>query len=272
MTKIAEILPDGPEKEAMVKQFGPDGEVATLVKSFMDTKSKLSSTARVPGQNATPEEWNEFYGKLGRPNDPSGYDLPAEAPGSIKAILEALRPVAHANGISREAFSKLAAEASSKAAASEREMAAQRTEWERRFRDANGDRSDVLLAQAKETLDKLTASDPKMKEVLDKTGLSAHTAMLDAILKVRQAVSDDKAPFGGTGPAPGPSGEKLYETAMQIMQTPEFKQTNHPMHEITSRRIRQIQADLYRLGFSGLTDPKLHERGSLTLPDGTVIR
>lgn len=33
------------------------------------------SVIGVPGENATPEDWNAFYGKLGRPETPEGYEF-----------------------------------------------------------------------------------------------------------------------------------------------------------------------------------------------------
>jgi hypothetical protein len=272
MAKIVEVLADGPEKEAMVKQFGADADVAVLAKSFMETKAKLSSTGRVPGKDAKPEEWAEFYNAMGRPADPTGYDLPAEIPAAVRPLIESMRPIAHQSGIPREAFAKLAAELAGKAAASEKEVKALANEFEQRFRAANGDKAEAKMAEAKTVLERILASDPKAKEALDKSGLSSHPAIMEALLKVRSYVSDDRSPFGGGASTPGPSADKLYEEGISITQTPEYKQTNHPKHAIVAKRLRQIQADLMSKGFTGLNDKRLLPSETFTLPDGTVLK
>lgn len=271
MAKISEVLADGPVKEAVIKQFGADADAEVVAKSYIEVRDKLTSTRRVPDQSATREEWDAFHASMGRPPEANGYDLPADAPSSIRSILEALRPIAHQVGIPREAFSKLAAEAAGRASATERELQAARQEMEKRVRDANGDKADSILAQAQETLAKIMADDPKAKQVLEMGGLSMQNAMLQAILKVRSAVSDEKAPFGGTGPSAGPSAEKLAEKGLAIMGTEEFQKTNHPLHAVAARNLRQIQADLLGMGYNGINDPRLKPRLTLRLADGTVI-
>lgn len=55
-------------------------DLAGFVKSAIDTKSMVgANTIRLPGEKATPEERAEFYNKLGRPSDHTGYK-PTVAP------------------------------------------------------------------------------------------------------------------------------------------------------------------------------------------------
>jgi len=256
----------------MEKQFGPDADVEKLAKSFVDTKTLLSSTKRVPGQDATPDDWAKFHETMGRPPTADGYDLPSE-PGSAKAILEALRPTAYQKGLSREQFASLAAQIASETGASQKKVEELASSWEKRFREANGDKADARLADAKATLDKLIAGDPTIKEALETTGLAKHPGILDAVLKVRSAMSDDKSPFNAT-PAqpPGPTPGELHQKGMAIMQSKEYTDVFHPMHEIAKGNLRQVMADLMAQGFSGLSDSRLIPRPTFRLPDGTVIK
>ena len=46
-----------------------------VVESYRNLEAKIGDSLRPPGDDATPEEWQAFYGKLGRPETPSGYEF-----------------------------------------------------------------------------------------------------------------------------------------------------------------------------------------------------
>lgn len=45
------------------------------VKSYRELETHASKGLRMPGEDATAEDWNAFYSKLGRPEKPEGYEL-----------------------------------------------------------------------------------------------------------------------------------------------------------------------------------------------------
>ena len=52
----------------------------------------------MPGKDATPEEWAAFYGQLGRPETPEGYELPLPE-GDDGAFAKEMAPILHKHGV-----------------------------------------------------------------------------------------------------------------------------------------------------------------------------
>lgn len=81
------------------------GDVTTLAKNYIETKSFVGKKGIIPpGENATPEQLNEFYAAVGRPETPEAYefaavDLPENFPASPE-MEKAFRSKAHELGIS----------------------------------------------------------------------------------------------------------------------------------------------------------------------------
>lgn len=63
----------------------------------------------MPGKDATPEQWSEFYGKIGRPESPDKYDLPLPE-GNDGAFAKAVAPMLHKAGLTSEQAKVLATE------------------------------------------------------------------------------------------------------------------------------------------------------------------
>jgi hypothetical protein len=62
------------ENRALVeaKQWG---SVDDALRSYRELQTHASKALQLPGENATAEDWNKFYAKLGRPEKPDGYEL-----------------------------------------------------------------------------------------------------------------------------------------------------------------------------------------------------
>lgn len=67
------------------------------------------ATLTMPGKDATPEEWAEFYGKIGRPETPEGYELPLPD-GDDGTFAKQMAPILHKHGVSAEQAKGLAAD------------------------------------------------------------------------------------------------------------------------------------------------------------------
>lgn len=78
----------------------------------------------LPGKDATPEQWAEFYGKIGRPETPDGYEFQVPD-GGDKALMADVAATMHEFGLTKEQAQGLHAKLSEKVA--EREAKAEET-------------------------------------------------------------------------------------------------------------------------------------------------
>jgi hypothetical protein len=87
---------------------------SALAKSYVSLERQLSNGNKVavPGENATPEEWEAFYSKTGRPDKPEAYELkkPDGFPDEIwsEDEVKEFSTIAHKLGLSKKAANALA--------------------------------------------------------------------------------------------------------------------------------------------------------------------
>ena len=134
---------------ALEKTDAPDAEPGPLV---------------MPGKDATPEQWGEFYKQVGRPDAPEGYELPVPE-GDDGAFAKQASGWMHEAGLSKDQAAKLAvkwnelaatqaqaqadADAAAAKAAHEKntaESVALKTEWGQNF-DANMHQAKQAVSQ-----------------------------------------------------------------------------------------------------------------------------
>ena len=270
--KISE-LSEGPEREALVKQFGEDADVMQVAKGFIETKNKLSSTMRVPDSSDPPDRWNSLYDKLGRPESADKYELP-DAPETLKPVIEQLRSVAYDKGLSQDQFAALATQAGAVSAEADKQLADARQEWESKIREKHGDTADQRLAEAQHSMEKILADDPMTAGIIKRFGLDKHPAIMDAFLKAGAAMSNDRVPGVGASPPQethGPSPTDLYKEGMEVMRSDAYKSQNHPENKLAQARITEIVLALNHQGYDGFRDPRFRVNPTVTLPDGTRL-
>lgn len=88
-----------PEEIRDHKSLSHISDIGALAKSYVHAQSMIGADKVViPGKSATPEEWGEFYGRLGRPEDPGSYGL--ETTDEMNGdMVDWFRQTAHAAGL-----------------------------------------------------------------------------------------------------------------------------------------------------------------------------
>jgi hypothetical protein len=78
---------------------------------------------KMPGKDATPEDWAAFYGQIGRPETPDAYELPLPE-GDAGEFVKMAAPMLHKAGLTGEQAKTLATEWNSFVAAEQQKAAA----------------------------------------------------------------------------------------------------------------------------------------------------
>lgn len=79
-------LSEGNRKLADTKGWKAPGDIDKALTSYSELEGLVGKSLQVPGEKATPEEWNTFYSKAGRPETADKYEfkkpdgLPADLP------------------------------------------------------------------------------------------------------------------------------------------------------------------------------------------------
>lgn len=61
-----------------LSKFTDENPIEQLAKSYVELEGKLGKSAAIPEANASEEEWDRFYSRVGRPSKADEYDVPAD--------------------------------------------------------------------------------------------------------------------------------------------------------------------------------------------------
>lgn len=255
---LKDLLPD--DFEGRDSLSGKYNSVEDLAKAYQNLATKLSSTARVPEESATGEEWDSFYSRMGRPETPHGYVMPDGE--KEKAALDPLTKVAHEAGLTKEQWEKMSGVAQKQLVrnheAEQTSIDKAREEWQDSAKRKYGETLDEKLAAAKRTLDNLNEQNPDIGSVLNKTGLVDHPAILDLMIQTGESEMDDTTPSGSISAAGG--DEDAMQMAIKIRQFVKkgsVTNSRHIDYEVDYPEFIKLQEKLLELGYEGATDERL---------------
>ena len=102
---------DIPEEIRGHKSLETIADVGALAKSYVNAQSMIGADkVAIPGKHATDDDWNEVYTRLGRPENPEGYQLENNLDEGIPAdeqMLDWYRQTAHEIGLTPTQAQKL---------------------------------------------------------------------------------------------------------------------------------------------------------------------
>lgn len=115
MALLASHLPEEIRNDETLARFKGPGDLA---KSYLEARKKLGNSVSIPASDASPEDIQEFWSRLGRPEDAGGYKLPEmELPEQLKmddATGNWFKETGHKLGLNQEQMSGLWREYGSK--------------------------------------------------------------------------------------------------------------------------------------------------------------
>jgi predicted transcriptional regulator len=188
---VKEMIPEE-HREDKVWETIPD--TATLLKNYAHSQKTISKTIRVPGENATTEEWGEIFGKLGRPDTTEGYagSWPEELIEGVPfdpELQSAVTAAAHKAGVLpqqlEEVVKAYAGHHRGVALANEHELGQVQADLKEKW----GPNFEMNSSLAYRAVSKIGGDD--LHKVLDDTGLGNHPVMIDAFLRVGRLLAED---------------------------------------------------------------------------------
>ncbi len=236
-----------PPAEKSFSDFVPEGyrekEYLKGVDSFdrlfqdFDNAQKMIGKKSIPGQDASDEEWNEFYNKL-RPESADKYEFQyAEGTDVDEKFSNSMKDIFHKAGLSQKQALQLQQGYDAIVA----EMSPSQDEINAKFDELAdktfGARRDQALGNAKNMISKFAPSN--MKDAIDSLGnneLVILASVLDGVHS--EYLSEDSMNNNGsTGGSRDPRAE-----ARELMNSEAYKNVMHPEHDNIKQKLR----DLYK--------------------------
>ena len=181
--------------------LGKFEDVGSLGKSYLELQKMVGSRIKVPTDESSDDEINDFYTKVGRPDSPDKYaiNLP-EGVDYDKELIGKFYEVAYENGLSNkqaqsaiEFYNHINADMSIN---QESQMQQSRIDSEAILKKEWGlGDYNKNLALSKKAFKRF--ADDDLKEFVDKTGMSNNVAMIKFLYKIGNAFSDPD--MGGLG-------------------------------------------------------------------------
>ena len=237
-----------------------------LAKQLVSAQSLIGRDKVVlPGENATPEELGEFYNKLGRPEEATGYvfdlknmQLPEGLPEDFaldQEEVEAFRKDAHELGVSKKAAEQLFQRyvgRQANALLSAQQLGDQRFERNvQSLKQKFGDAYDQNVQAANAVLNKIEGGKEFM-ELMNNTGLGADPAVINALYQFARAFGDDFVTGGGGGASfiKSPAEAKAEIAALQNDKDfmKKYYTADDPNHKAAVSRME----DLFKLASAGM--------------------
>jgi hypothetical protein len=181
--------------------LGKFEDVGSLGKSYLELQKMVGSRIKVPTDESSEDEVNDFYSKVGRPDSPDKYtiNLP-EGADYDNELVGQFYEVAYKNGLSNkqaqsaiEFYNHINADMSIN---HESQMQQSRVDSETSLKKEWGLADyNKNLALSKKAFKRF--ADDDLKEFVDKTGMSNNVAMIKFLYKIGNAFSDPD--MGGLG-------------------------------------------------------------------------
>lgn len=172
--------------------------ISDLGKAYRELEGKLGKAIIPPDENATAEEIEAFYKKLGRPDHPSKYSLESKAPKEIisQELTEGFKEKAYALGLSEKAANELYAWYTETFAQKYQEAQEkmyeqarfQRQEAERVLKEEFGPAFESKMSLVRRAFARYAT--PELTEAVNKTGLGNNPEFIKLFLRIGEEMSE----------------------------------------------------------------------------------
>jgi hypothetical protein len=234
-------------------------DVGGLAKSYVELQSALGGDKiALPGKDAAPEEWNEVFNKLGRPETVEGYELsdwqpPENVPWHSEEATTAMIEKMHSHGLSKSQAQGILndyAELQSAQHNAAQEHALQintetveslKSKWGAAFpvKMENARKASLALVE-KAGLDE----NPFEMELSDGRKIGDLPGVIQVIAALGEEYSEDAGPGPGVGrttSTPDEAGDKLAAMYADANTMKILNDSGHPQHKMLYEKMTALQ-------------------------------
>lgn len=233
-------LPEEIRSEGALKQFK---DIGSLAKSYVHLNKKRNDALAVPGDDAKPEEIEQFYSKLGRPESPDKYDL--KLPEGSMMKVEGIAPfkeIFHKAGLTPkqaqnilEAYDgQVKASLDMQKKANAEALSALQVEW--------GGEYNKRIAAAQAAVKEF--GDDSLTAYLEESGLGNHPMVIRLMSKIGESLVEHQI-VGQSSGAMGVSPSQIQAEIAKIEGNPILRQRNHPERDQLINRRNELYSALY---------------------------
>tara|TARA_Y100000593_G_scaffold181_1_gene394 strand:+ start:150 stop:1076 length:927 start_codon:yes stop_codon:yes gene_type:complete len=277
-----ESLPEDLREAGSLKDI-PD--IPTLAKAYTDAQSYIGRSIRIPGEDAgedawsdfaekifeidgidfvpteesSEEEWGEFYNRLGRPEDATGYNIDraedtVENPEVEAAILE----LAHSLGLNNTQASGLINWMNQGSFQAQEQFESSQAESLSSLKDEWGQAFDSKLKDAKAALQ--IYGDENLVNELNATGLGNNVQLIKAFAEIGKGFAEDPAIDAGGTKSMGMTPTEALAQIQEIQANPAhaYNDDSNPGHQAAIEKMQNLYQAAYVSDETG--EPDAFER------------
>jgi hypothetical protein len=224
-----------------------------LAKSYVHLQGQIGKNrVAIPGNDAKPEEWDNFFKTVGRPDDPTAYEFEeaSEYPEGLrkpKELQDKFRKWAHKTGLSAGQAKKLWGEmeghivesyknqSGTLKAENEKVWGALKTEW-----GGNYDTRKGLAQKAFAAVNRALGKDNAMP-----SQLLQNPRYLRAFAHIGEMAAEDRLGDAKGAPADYQSTNEMVAKIKELQASDAYWNAKHPGHKKTKQEVAALYAKAY---------------------------
>lgn len=230
-------------------------DVNGLFKSYKDLEKLVGrEKLPVPPENATKEDWELVYSRLGRPDNPEGYEIADEIKNKVPPELhdeqeeKAFKQKAYELGLNKEQYKNLMdwyyTEQGEKLGKMQQTQEKSKKEAETQLRKDWGKAFDSKLEKARQVLNN-SESGEELAQVLKEKGLNNNPAMIKFLAEQGDKMSEDTISGKGKGTLMTPqAAQQKIASIMSDKNHPYFNKGN-PEHKFVVQEMESLHEMAY---------------------------
>lgn len=200
-------------------------------------KKEIIEGIKAPGEDATDEDWQNFYKQIGAPEEQSAYELAIELENPLFDVdqsAEGFKELAHKNGLTQKQAQGLFKDYAELTNGRLKELQEKnQVDPVKVTQDLWGKESEQNLAMAKRAATHLGIGDD-----LDKAGISTNPLVLQLAKALGETLKEGTVKDGGD--STGKSSEELLAEAKKLQASPEYR-SDQKVYD----RVDQIYQQVY---------------------------